>query len=147
MTGDTYPAPAHGWTCFHCGETFTTPGSARDHFGADPSAQPGCIVRVQVGQERGLLVALRQAEALIAELRAANEQMDHEVGGYHANQRDLQRYFGANSVFGAFLELDSMKGRVLAAEAIVKAAEKIAPSVVAQALDEVCKPKTESATS
>lgn len=137
---DTYQAPAHGWTCFHCGETFTTPGSARDHFGAEPSAEPGCMVRVQVGQERGLLVALRKAEQLIAELRANNEQMDHEVGCYHANERDLQRYFGAKTVFGAFLVLDSMEGRALAAEAILKAAEVLAPEVITQARDEVCKP-------
>lgn len=26
-TSDTYQKPEHGWTCFHCGETFTT-GSA-----------------------------------------------------------------------------------------------------------------------
>lgn len=30
---DTYPAPAHGWTCFHCGETFTSIAKARDHTG------------------------------------------------------------------------------------------------------------------
>ncbi|MEE8059407.1 MAG: hypothetical protein V3T17_16460 [Pseudomonadales bacterium] len=34
----TYKFPAHGWTCFHCGETFTAVGAARDHFGADPMA-------------------------------------------------------------------------------------------------------------
>jgi hypothetical protein len=53
------------WTCFHCGETFTTPGSARDHFGFDPSSDPGC--RIKVGAERGLLMALRKAEAELAE--------------------------------------------------------------------------------
>lgn len=58
----TYEKPAHGWTCFHCGETFTTVGSARDHFGAALDAQPGCMVRVSLGAERGLLMALRKAE-------------------------------------------------------------------------------------
>ena len=57
---DTYPMPAHGWTCFHCGETFTTPGSARDHFGCEPCADPAC--RIKVGEERGLVMALRKAE-------------------------------------------------------------------------------------
>lgn len=33
---DTYPMPKHGWTCFHCGETFKTPGKAREHFGRTP---------------------------------------------------------------------------------------------------------------
>lgn len=39
-----YTAPEHGWTCFHCGETFKTPGAARLHFGERPglaSEMPG----------------------------------------------------------------------------------------------------------
>ena len=61
----TYQKPAYGWTCFHCGETFTTEGSAGDHFGAKPHAEPGCMIRVQYGEERGLQIALRKAEAEI----------------------------------------------------------------------------------
>lgn len=63
---DTYQRPAHGWTCFHCGETFSTEGSARVHFGAAPDAEPGCLARVQYGAERGLLMKLRDAEEQIA---------------------------------------------------------------------------------
>lgn len=58
--GETYQMPPHGWTCFHCGETFRTPNTARDHFGLSPSSDPGC--RIKVGAERGLLMALRKAE-------------------------------------------------------------------------------------
>lgn len=29
MGSDTFLMPKHGFTCFHCGETFTTPGQAR----------------------------------------------------------------------------------------------------------------------
>ncbi len=60
--GGAYEQPPHGWTCFHCGETFTTVGSARTHFGAQPAAVQGCMLRVQLGPERGLLMALRKAE-------------------------------------------------------------------------------------
>jgi hypothetical protein len=65
----TYPQPARGWTCFHCGETFTTPGAARDHFGFDCSCDPAC--RIKVGEERGLVMALRRAEAEVVRLTAA----------------------------------------------------------------------------
>lgn len=66
MSGpDTYAPPPHGWTCFHCGETFTTPGSARDHFGT-PIAEPGCVLSVQVGGQRGLLAALRKTEDVLS---------------------------------------------------------------------------------
>lgn len=42
MPRETYPQPEHGWTCFHCGETFTDRHLARDHFGHYPSAYPAC---------------------------------------------------------------------------------------------------------
>lgn len=66
----TYQPPASGWSCFHCGETFTTRGAAGDHFGATPAAVAGCLLRVQAGDERGLLMALRKAEAERDRLRA-----------------------------------------------------------------------------
>lgn len=52
--------PPHGWTCFHCGETFSTIGGAHQHFGFDPSCDPAC--RVKLGAERGLLGAFRRLE-------------------------------------------------------------------------------------
>jgi hypothetical protein len=39
---ETYSAPEHGWTCFHCGETFKTYGGARLHFGGYVTARPTC---------------------------------------------------------------------------------------------------------
>jgi hypothetical protein len=58
----TYPMPEHGWTCFHCGETFTTPGGARLHFGTTPDAKPGCYLKVELGDERGWLARIRELE-------------------------------------------------------------------------------------
>lgn len=77
MNGETYEKPAHGWTCFHCGETFTNTGSARDHFGAKPDAVPGCALKVQLGDERGWLMAHRKLEAEIARLRAESTEAHH----------------------------------------------------------------------
>ena len=53
---ETYPMPADGWVCFHCGERFTTPGGAQDHFGARPTDMAACLIKV--GSERGLVVQL-----------------------------------------------------------------------------------------
>ena len=66
--------PALGWTCFHCGETFTTPGEARDHFGCDQTDDPAC--RIKTGDERGLVMALRKAEAEIR--RLCSEEQDYQ---------------------------------------------------------------------
>lgn len=80
-------APKHGWTCFHCGETFTTVGAARDHFGADPDKEPGCLARVQLGPERGLLMLVRKLEEEVGRL---NDLMEVEsCEGYKA-YRGLQ---------------------------------------------------------
>lgn len=66
METDTYIIPAGGWTCFHCGENFTTPGAARIHFGTTPEFTPGCITKVGVGAERGLLTCIRTLEHQLA---------------------------------------------------------------------------------
>lgn len=65
----TYPMPDHGWTCFHCGENFKKFGAALDHFGATPEATAGCLLKIAVGDERGLLMALRKTECQRDEFR------------------------------------------------------------------------------
>ena len=58
--------PLHGWTCFHCGETFVDKTTAADHFGADEFAKAACVIKA--GAERGILHALRDAERQAAEI-------------------------------------------------------------------------------
>lgn len=77
------------WKCFHCGETFTDRGSAADHFGADPTNKPGCLIKVELGGERGLLMALRQAEETIAQYMAEDShtwKALHEMQSRHSDQ-------------------------------------------------------------
>lgn len=77
-----------GWQCFHCGEVFTTIGSAQDHFGADPSKKPGCMIKVAPGDERGLLMELRKAEDELNRLRAENERMRKDAEKYRFLRSD-----------------------------------------------------------
>lgn len=72
---DTYTPPPHGWTCFHCGDTFTDERSARTHFGPTPDSEPGCIIKLQQG-DRSMLRALRIFEAERDELR--RQQVDED---------------------------------------------------------------------
>jgi hypothetical protein len=58
---DTYTAPEHGWTCYHCGQTFMVPAQAAIHFGS-PNAKPGCMMRIKRGEEYSLLLALQMVE-------------------------------------------------------------------------------------
>lgn len=114
---DTYPMPANGWTCFHCGETFTTVGSATDHFGAEIGATPGCLLRVQLGDERGWLMQFRRLEADLIELRhqrdVANDEAESLAGQLMAW---ATRFPGCRTVHAAFNLYDSMEGRAFAAE-------------------------------
>lgn len=79
---DTYMSPRHGWTCFHCGETFFTVEAARGHFGPTPLAEPGCVIQVR---RRDLLYALREAEAELARYRAEDSDKDRAM---HAMQAE-----------------------------------------------------------
>lgn len=64
--GSKYPE----WQCFHCGELFNTVGGATQHFGADPTKKPGCMLKVEIGKERGLLWEYRELETKYDLLRA-----------------------------------------------------------------------------
>ena len=66
----TYETPNHGWTCFHCGENFKHPNSARDHFGFDPEAMPACLIdREHIPSE------LRRFRFVEAKLREARDEL------------------------------------------------------------------------
>jgi hypothetical protein len=87
---DTYPKPEHGWTCFHCGETFKTIGGARDHFGFEPSSDPAC--RIKLGAERGLVMALRKAEMEIADMRQDFANENTEAAKQHYSQASRHQH-------------------------------------------------------
>lgn len=89
----TEPPNVQAWACFHCGETFTTYGGARDHFGATPDATAGCLIArvpletgttTQVG--RGLLMALRKIEA-------ENTHLTQERDAFRAEIERIQLRF------------------------------------------------------
>lgn len=119
---DTYPAPKHGWTCFHCGEHFesTLDGQKRAqvHFGATPDVTPGCIEKLNA-EERSLLRRLRSAQAENDRLRA--EAQDEFRQRYYAwLEADIKGTAGAfrdcRSLRDVFNLFENMEGRALAAE-------------------------------
>ena len=76
--GELYPMPASGWTCFHCGETFFSIGTARDHFGHDPDATPACRlspehVRLELRRYRFLETELRAVLDELVDVRALGD--------------------------------------------------------------------------
>ena len=100
---NTYNMPKHGWTCYHCGETFTTPGSAKDHFGGDPLSLAAC--QIKAGPERGLLMSLRKAEEEIWRLRNDEDTITRSL--IKANYEQQERHSSALQSAG---ELGYMRG-------------------------------------
>ena len=78
---DTYEAPTHGWTCFHCGETFTILSLARNHFGWTIDAEPAC--RIAQG-ERKLVGHIRYLEDQIARYLDEDGPKDREMHAMRA---------------------------------------------------------------
>lgn len=117
---ETYEKPPHGWTCFHCGETFTTVGNAEDHFGATPIALPGCLLKVQLGNERGMLMELRKLQEENTRLHTEiSDEVWNDRAFYARLELDLMSYGPfrkCKTIQDVFNLYDSMEGRALAAE-------------------------------
>lgn len=110
------------WTCFHCGETFTTKGSAEDHFGKTPESKPGCLIKVQLGDERGLEMELRKFEAEAAEWRARALKAEDECEALASQVGSWEIVSGCRSSHDLYMRLDSIQGKILVASLKLDAA-------------------------
>jgi len=99
MDDGIYPAPDHGWTCFHCGETFKSIGKARDHFGVMPTETPICVIGAKWG---GLPGYIRDLQRELDRYREEDQPIMREIyalGAKHsreiidAEQRGYDRGF------------------------------------------------------
>jgi hypothetical protein len=136
----TYPAPKHGWTCFHCGETFKKPGAARDHFGPTPDWSPLCIERKTVAN-CDLLDRARSAEKYSLECQKSRDEANEEAEALACELSALRNRFpGARTVYDAWCQFHSMEGRALTAEAILNVIGQDSPGVVSSAREKVCGP-------
>lgn len=151
-TPDTYPFPAHGWVCFHCGEEFNVARqrshhgalvAAREHFGSTIADEPLCKIATLPHAE--LARRVREAEESERAAIAARNEADAQAEGAHSELTSLSsRFKGARTVYDAWCMFDSMEGRALAAEAVIADLERIMPRAVALARDRICKPREQS---
>lgn len=123
---DTYPSPKHGWTCFHCGETFNIAEQAAGHFGSNVSGEPMCVMRANAfarfpKTEWPLMYRMRELEAEVEKLRLDISEDISNDRAYHARlESDIRGTASAfkdcRSLHDVFNVYDSMEGRALAAE-------------------------------
>lgn len=86
----------HGWTCFHCTETFHTIEDAREHFGNDITDEPGCVLKLR-GDDKGLLALVRIQYAELDEYRQEDQPIMRELyslGAKHSRELIEAEQFG-----------------------------------------------------
>jgi hypothetical protein len=112
-----------------------TPGSARDHFGGDPSKEPGCLLKVEHGDERGILMALRRKEDEIESLERALAETENDAYLYFVQSSTIKTLFGSS---GLRMGYDALEGRAMAAEAMLAVLTRWRPDLAAAAQRQVC---------
>lgn len=108
------------WKCFFCGEVFPDAITATRHFGEPEGCEfpvPGCVDplrRDEKARLHAVQIANYEAMKAIDERDAAREDAD----AYRAQPAEIERLFGqgVRTPHDAWLVLDEMKGRALAAE-------------------------------
>lgn len=115
-------ATENRWRCFRCGETFTTPGSAEDHFGSHPGAKPGCLLEVELGDERGWEMYFRKLEAEIEIWKKRALKAEEECETLEGRISDWERTTGCRSTHDFRMRLDSIEGRLITETARLDAA-------------------------
>lgn len=116
--------PDHGWTCFHCGETFSIARqrcldsalkAAREHFGSNVTDEPLCKIGTLPHAE--LVRRVRAAEDAAAEAQRARDEADAEAEVAQSELSSLgHRFKGAKTVYDAWCMFESMEGRAVTAE-------------------------------
>lgn len=118
---ETYPMPQGGWTCFHCNEVFTTRETAAEHFGnGDYETEIPLCIEAATTEQRQLILTNREMWEELQKARNENEDLEYRLGGWEYTARKLTKKPSATT-HDLEHEWDFMEGRVIAAEAQLKA--------------------------
>lgn len=138
------PLRSHGWTCFHCGDTFKTPETAMEHFGPTPDVTPECV-DLTTSSYQDLVRRTREAEHTMRRaIDERNRALDEAEVATGTLASIPHLFHGATSPRDAWNQFDSMQGRAITAEAIIAEADKLAPAAISRAREIVCAPITSS---
>jgi hypothetical protein len=116
------------WRCFHCNDVFTDREQAAEHFGPNlfDHTRPAACVDPLRYDELARCRELRAARANVEQARRDRDAAEVDADNYHSMRAELRRLFGPGVVSPsqAYLVLDEMEGRALAAEERAKRAEE-----------------------
>lgn len=112
------------WRCFHCGDVFTDPALAAEHFGdGNYEAEMPICIEAATTEQRELVKTNREMWTRIRAAEEEIETLDHQVRSFEYVARKLTGKPSATA-HDLTMEWDSMEGRVLAAEAAIDAAPR-----------------------
>lgn len=84
------------WRCFHCGDLFTNPRHAAEHFGIDQFQTPGCVAVLRDGENHLLKRIL---------------ELEYELLGYRHEDSDIIRWqMAKNAEHATELRCEGEKG-------------------------------------
>jgi len=94
----TFETPVtNGWTCFHCGETFTDREKARLHFGNDEASATACQIDIKAFREMEKMAFRCRSEGSDTDRAMHRMSAEHEVAlrreeekGYARGLRDAR---------------------------------------------------------
>ncbi len=122
------------WVCFHCGAGFNNEDLAREHFGLSVEDLPACVEMLTEGQSK----LIGEVHHLRYENRILEEKLDEAEDSIAFAALTFQRFDGARDEFEARGNFESIQGRALTAEAVLKLLNQTHPNIVAAARATVC---------
>lgn len=122
------------WRCFHCDEVFRSRKSAWAHFGPDQDCEklpPACIDPLR-SDEKARLTELREAQEYAFQCQeSANSKEDH-LDDVERELAEFKAITGCRTLHDLRMWMDSQRGRVVTAEALIDGFRKASPELVEQ---------------
>ena len=124
------------WRCFHCDEVFRSRKAARLHFGSDDYGvkDPAACVDPLRKDEKARMDELREAQRYALSCRSLAVQADEQADELSRTLDEFQRITGCKNTNELRMWMDSQKGRVVTANALIDAVRAKAPDVYAEVI-------------
>jgi hypothetical protein len=122
------------WRCFHCDEVFRTRKAAWAHFGPDDGCDklPAACIDPLRSDEKARLTEFRAAQEYALQCQeSANSKEDH-LDDVERELAEFKSITGCHSLQDLRMWMDSQRGRVVVAEALIDGFRKASPELAKQ---------------
>ncbi len=124
------------WRCFHCNEVFRSKKAAWAHFGDDSFCTkevPACIDPLRY-DEKKRITELREAQKYALDMENEAREHSDRVDEVEMELDNFRALTKCTTVHELRMKLDSERGRIITAEALIEAVRSKAPEVYAEVI-------------